>query len=281
MVTACFLTTAFVVAGVSAWHLLKQQTVPHARIGLSMALGLIAVLAPAQLVIGDLHGLNTFEHQPAKVAAMEGHWETQAGAPLILFALPDQAAAANRYELAVPKLGSLILTHDPDGVVRGLEEWPPEDRPYVPIVFWAFRLMVGIGLIMLAIGLISLVLRRGGRLYDARWFLRACVACLPLGFIALLAGWVTTEVGRQPWVVYGLMRTADGVSPAVTAGAVGSSLLAFVIVYGLIFPAGVYYMVRLVRRGPEPFQEGPPTRPEHRSARRPLAAGGPVSEPAE
>ena len=168
MVVACFLTTAFVVAGVSAWHLLKLRTVPHARIGLSMALGLIAVLAPAQLVIGDLHGLNTFEHQPAKVAAMEGHWETQAGAPLILFALPDQAAAANRYELAVPKLGSLILTHDPEGVVRGLKEWAPEDRPYVPIVFWSFRLMVGIGLLMIAIGLISLLLRRGGRLYETR-----------------------------------------------------------------------------------------------------------------
>jgi cytochrome d ubiquinol oxidase subunit I len=281
MVVACFLTTAFVVAAVSAWHLLKQRTVPHARIGLSMALGLITVLAPAQLVIGDLHGLNTLEHQPAKIAAMEGHWETQAGAPLILFALPDQAAEANRYELALPKLGSLILTHDPDGVVQGLKEWAPADRPYVPIVFWSFRLMVGIGLIMITIGLISLVLRRGGRLYETRWFLGACVACLPIGFVALLAGWVTTEVGRQPWVVYGLMRTADGVSPAVTAGAVGSSLLAFVIVYGLIFPAGVYYMIRLVQRGPELFEEGPPARGELHTGRRPMAAAGPLSEPAE
>jgi cytochrome d ubiquinol oxidase subunit I len=281
MVVACFLTTAFVVAGVSAWHLLKQRTVPHASIGLSMALGLIAVLAPAQLVIGDLHGLNTLEHQPAKIAAMEGHWETQAGAPLILFALPDDAAETNRYELAIPKLGSLILTHDPEGVVQGLKEWAPADRPYVPIVFWSFRLMVGIGLLMIAIGLISLVLRRGGRLYETRWFLGTCVACLPIGFIALLAGWVTTEVGRQPWVVYGLMRTVDGASPAVTAGAVGASLLAFVIVYGLIFPAGIYYMIRLVRRGPELFAEGPPERGERQTARRPLAAAGPLSEPAE
>jgi cytochrome d ubiquinol oxidase subunit I len=281
MVVACFLTTAFVVAAVSAWHLLKQRTVPHARIGLSMALGLITVLAPAQLVIGDLHGLNTLEHQPAKIAAMEGHWETQAGAPLILFALPDDAAEANHYELAIPKLGSLILTHDPDGVVRGLKEWAPADRPYIPIVFWSFRLMVGIGLIMITIGLISLVLRRGGRLYETRWFLGACVACLPIGFVALLAGWVTTEVGRQPWVVYGLMRTANGVSPAVTAGAVGSSLLAFVIVYGLIFPAGVYYMIRLVQRGPELFEEGPRARGELHTGRRPMAAAGPLSEPAE
>src|SRR5690606_756425 len=164
MVVACFLTAAFVVAGVSAWHLLKQKTVAHARIGLSMALGLVAVLAPAQLVIGDLHGLNTLEHQPAKVAAMEGHWESMAGAPMILFALPDQEAETNRYEIGIPKLGSLILTHDPDGVVQGLKEWAPEDRPNVPIVFWSFRLMVGIGLIMIAIGLVSLILRRGGRL---------------------------------------------------------------------------------------------------------------------
>ena len=281
MVTACFLTTAFVVAAVSAWHLLAQRTVPHARIGLSMALGLIAALAPAQLVIGDLHGLNTLEHQPAKIAAMEGHWETRAGAPLILFALPDHEAEANRYELAIPKLGSLILTHELDGIVQGLKQWAPEDRPYVPLVFWSFRLMVGIGVIMIAIGLISLFLRRGGRLYETRWFLRICVVCLPIGFVALLAGWVTTEAGRQPWVVYGLMRTVDGVSPAVTAGAVGSSLVAFVIVYALIFPAGVYYMIRLVRRGPELLEEAPPERPELQTARRPLSAGGPLSEPAE
>jgi cytochrome d ubiquinol oxidase subunit I len=275
------LTTAFVVAAVSAWHLLRQRVVPHARIGLSMALGLIAVLAPAQLVLGDLHGLNTLEHQPAKVAAMEGHWETRAGAPLILFALPDQEAETNHFELAIPKLGSLILTHDPDGVVQGLKQWAPQDRPYVPLVFWSFRLMVGIGVVMIMIGLLSLFLRRGGRLYETRWFLRICVVCLPIGFVALLAGWVTTEAGRQPWVVYGLMRTVDGVSPAVSAGAVGSSLVAFVIVYALIFPAGVYYMIRLVRRGPEPLAQAPPGRPEHQSPRRPLSAGGPLSEPAE
>ena len=208
MVTACFLTTAFVVAGVSAWHLLRQRTVPHARIGFSMALGLIAVLAPAQLVIGDLHGLNTLEHQPAKIAAMEGHWETRAGAPLILFALPDQEAEANRFEIAIPKLGSLILTHELDGMVQGLKQLAPEDRPYVPLVFWSFRLMVGIGLIMIAIGLISLFLRRGGRLYETRWFLRICVVCLPIGFVALLAGWVTTEVG--PPALGGLRPHAHG-----------------------------------------------------------------------
>ena len=239
MVTAAFLTTAFVVAGVSAWHLLRARAVPHARIGLSMALGLITVLAPAQLVLGDLHGLNTLEHQPAKIAAMEGHWETRAGAPFVLFALPDQEAATNRYEVAIARLGSLILTHSLDGTVRGLEEWPPEDRPYVPIVFWSFRLMVGFGLLMIALAAASLWLRRGGRIYDAPWFLRACVAMSPAGFVALLAGWVTTEVGRQPWVVYGLLRTAEAATPAVTGGAVATSLLAFVVVYGIIFPAGM------------------------------------------
>jgi cytochrome bd ubiquinol oxidase subunit I len=281
MVVACFLTTAFVVAGVSAWHILRQKTVPHARIGLSMALGLIAVLAPAQLLLGDLHGLNTLEHQPAKVAAMEGHWETQAGAPLLLFALPDQEAATNHYEVAIPKLASLILKHDPEGVVQGLKEWAPEDRPYVPIVFWSFRLMVGIGLIMIGMGLTSLFLRPGGRLYETRWFLRACIACLPLGFVALLAGWVTTEVGRQPWVIYGLLRTVDAVSPAVTVGAVATSLAAFLIVYSMIFPAGVYYMIRLIRHGPQPLEEGPPERAEVQTARRPLSAGGPLPEGAE
>ena len=258
MVTAAFLTTAFVVAGVSAWHLLQARAVPHARIGVSMALGLITVLAPAQLVLGDLHGLNTFAHQPAKVAAIEGHWETRAGAPFVLFALPDQDAATNRYEIAIPKLGSLILTHALDGTVRGLEEWPPEDRPYVPIVFWSFRLMVGVGLLMIALAALSLWLRRAGRIYHTRWFLKLCVAMSPVGFVALLAGWVTTEVGRQPWVVYGLLRTAEAATPAVTAGAVATSLAAFVIVYGMIFPAGMLYMLRLVRAGPLPPARGEP-----------------------
>jgi len=279
MVSAAFLTTAFVVAAVSAWHLLNARAVPYARIGLSMALWLITVLAPAQLVLGDLHGLNTLEHQPAKVAAMEGHWETRAGAPLVLFALPDQAAATNRYEVAIPKLGSLILTHDLDGTVQGLKDWPPEDRPYVPIVFWAFRLMVGLGLLMIAVAAVSVGLRRGGRIYDAPWFLKLCVAMGPAGFIALLAGWVTTEVGRQPWVVYGLLRTVDAATPAVTAVAVAISLAAFVIVYGIIFPAGMLYMLRLVREGPEPparpEQPGPPGWPT-----RPLAGAG-APEPAE
>jgi cytochrome d ubiquinol oxidase subunit I len=284
MVTATFLTTAFVIAGVSAWHLLQARAVPHARIGLSMALGLITVLAPAQLILGDLHGLNTLEHQPAKIAAMEGHWQTRAGAPFVLFALPDQAAATNRYELAIPKLGSLILTHELDGTVRGLKDWPPADRPYVPIVFWSFRLMVGLGLLMIAVGAASLLLRRGGRIYEAPWFLRLCLAMSPSGFVALLAGWVTTEVGRQPWVVYGLLRTVDAVTPAVTASAALTSLAAFVIVYGIIFPAGLLYLLRLVRAGPvPPGEREQPLRPPGRPPGRPMRplSGADTLEPAE
>ncbi|MGH6943321.1 MAG: cytochrome ubiquinol oxidase subunit I [Geminicoccaceae bacterium] len=277
MVTACFLTTAFVVAGVSAWHLLRSTSTDHARVGLSMALGLIAVLAPIQILIGDLHGLNTQEHQPVKVAAMEAHWKSQSGAPLILFAWPDMAAEANRYELAIPKLGSVILKHDPNGRVEGLKEWAPADRPYVPLVFFAFRVMVGLGLIMLAMGVVSLWLRWRGRLYRTRWFLRACIVCIPIGFVALLAGWIVTETGRQPWVVYGFLRTVEAATPAITAGALVTSLAAFVIVYGLIFPAGVYYMVRLVRRGPEAIgKAAEPTARAHDLFAGSAAPAGPV-----
>jgi cytochrome bd ubiquinol oxidase subunit I len=278
MITAAFLTTAFVVAGVSAWWLLHGRHIHYGRIGLSMALGLIVVLAPLQILLGDLHGLNTLKHQPVKVAAMEGHWERQTGAPLILFAWPDQEAERNRFEIGIPKLGSLILTHSLEGEVMGLKDWEPEDRPYVPIVFWSFRIMVAIGLLMLFVAIASVVLRVTGRLYETRWFLRLCVGCMPIGFIAILAGWFTTEVGRQPWVVYELLRTVDAATPAVTANAVLTSLSALVVVYALIFPAGVVYMTRLVRRGPEPAEEPPPT---YGRPMRPLSAAGPAAEPAE
>lgn len=252
MVTAAYVTTAFVVISVGALYLLQDRFYSQARTMLSMTFGLVTVLAPLQIILGDLHGLNTLEHQPAKIAAMEGHWETQRGAPLILFALPDQEAATNHFEIAIPKLGSLILTHELDGEIKGLKEWAPVDRPYVPIVFWTFRIMVGIGLIMLTMAVISVVLRLRGRLYDHRWFLRAALACGPIGFGAVLAGWVTTEVGRQPWIVYGLMRTADAVSPAVTAGNVLTSLVAFFAAYAVIFSAGSFYIIRLVWKGPPP-----------------------------
>jgi cytochrome bd ubiquinol oxidase subunit I len=263
MVTAAFLTTAFVVIGISAWYVLKGRFTDSARRMFSMTLWLVTVLAPLQIVLGDLHGLNTFEHQPVKVAAMEGHWETQTGAPMILFAVPDSEAETNHFEIAIPYLGSLILVHDVAGEVRGLKAWPADQRPPVAIVFYAFRIMVTIGFLMLGIVLASLWLRRRKRLFETRWFLRLCMVCAPIGFVALIAGWFVTEVGRQPWVVYGVMRTADATSPAITGGGVLASLLGYITVYAIIFTAGVYYILRLVQRGPEEAQ----TAPQGRAAR--------------
>jgi len=278
MSIAAFLTTAFVVIGVSAWYLLRRRFEETARIAFAMGLGLIVVLAPLQILVGDLHGLNTLEHQPAKVAAMEGHWESERGAPLILFAIPDMAAETNHVEIGIPKLASLILTHSLDGEVPGLTEWAPEDRPYVPIVFWSFRIMVAIGLLMLVVGLIGAWQRLRGRLYATLWFLRLCVACTPIGFVAILAGWITTEAGRQPWVVYGLLRTADAASPAVTGGSVLASLLAFVLAYTVIFGAGLYFMVRLVQKGPQEVEAAPP---RMGTPMRPLSGAGQSFEPGE
>jgi cytochrome d ubiquinol oxidase subunit I len=262
MVLAAYITTALVVGGVGAYHLLRERSNEPARLMFSMAMWMVAAVPPAQLVAGDLHGLNTLRHQPAKIAAMEGHWQTQRGQPLILFGLPDMAAERTRFEISIPKLGSLILTHDWDGEVRGLASWPREDRPYAPVVFWSFRVMVGLGLLMIAVGAITLLLRALRRLYDAWWFLRLALAMGPSGFVAVLAGWITTEVGRQPYVVYGLMRTAEARSP-VDAPAVAASLAAFVVVYLVVFGAGIYYLLRLAGRAPEPGEAGPePGRPQ-------------------
>jgi cytochrome d ubiquinol oxidase subunit I len=261
MVLAAYLTTAFVVGATAAWHLLRRRDNEGSRIMLSMAMWIAALVAPLQIVAGDLHGLNTLQHQPAKVAAMEGHFETQAGAPLILFGWPDMEHEVTRHAVAVPKLGSLILTHDLDGTVRGLKEWPREDRPPAPIVFWSFRVMVAAGLAMSGIGLWSLWLRRRGRLYDTPAFLRAVTLLGPAGIVAVLAGWITTEVGRQPFTVYGLLRTSESVS-TVAAPAVASSLLAFVVVYCAVFGAGAYYMLRLMRQPPLPAEPDlPPDEP--------------------
>jgi cytochrome d ubiquinol oxidase subunit I len=216
-----------------------------------MAMWMAALVTPVQIVAGDLHGLNTFEYQPAKVAAMEGHFRTyEKGAPLILFGVPDMDAREVRNAVELPKLGSLILTHSLEGKVRGLEEWPREEWPNVPIVFFSFRLMVGLGFLMLFVGLASLVLRRRGRLYDSKWFLRTAVLMAPSGFIAMLAGWFTTEVGRQPYTVYGLLKTADSVSPIAAPGLAGS-LAAFVAVYVLVFGTGIYYLFNMMARPPD------------------------------
>lgn len=270
MVAAAYLTTAFVVGGIGAWYILKDKFAPHGRIMLGMALSLIVWLAPLQAFIGDQHGLNAREYQPAKIAAVEAHWETKRGAPLVLFAWPDTETESNLYEIAIPKLGSLILTHEWDGEVRGLKSFPPEDRPNPIIPFFSFRIMVGIGFVMIALGFTGAVLWFMGRLYTTRWYLRAMVWAFPLGFIAVLAGWFVAEVGRQPWVVYNVLRTADAVSP-VPGGSVMTTIALFVVVYGIIFGAGIYYIAQLVRRGPG---EIPPAPTEADPSRRPMAAAG-------
>lgn len=268
MVSAAYLTTAFVVVGTSAWYLRHRRFTDSARTAFNMGLGLIALLAPLQLLLGDLHGLNTLRHQPAKIAAMEGHWETGRGMPFVVFALPDQQAERNRLEVAIPRLGSLILTHDWNGEIRGLREWPRDQRPPVAVVFFTFRLMVAIGLLMILVGMTSLYLRLRGRLYDTPWFLRLCQGCLPLGFVAMLAGWFTTEVGRQPWTVYGLLRTVNSTSPTVQAAQVAVSLAVFIAVYAVIFGAGSYYLYRIAQQGP--VDTAP--RGGLEGARRPLSA---------
>ncbi|MEJ2015886.1 MAG: cytochrome ubiquinol oxidase subunit I, partial [Limibacillus sp.] len=250
MVLAAYLTTAFVVGGVGAWHLLKEPRDRGARIMFSMAMWMALLVAPLQIFAGDQHGLNTLEHQPAKIAAMEGHYETQRGAPLILFGIPDDEAEKTRYQVSLPKMGSLILTHSLDGEVKGLDAFPKDDRPPAEIIFWTFRVMVGLGFAMAGLGLWSGWARLSGRLYESRWLQRAAVLLSPSGFAAVLAGWITTEVGRQPWTVYGLLRTSQSHSP-LDASAVGVSLLVFVLVNFAVFGAGTYYALRLMARSPD------------------------------
>jgi cytochrome d ubiquinol oxidase subunit I len=214
-----------------------------------MAMIMAVFVSPMQPIIGDLHGLNTLEHQPAKVAAMEGLWETQRGAPLKLFGWPDQDEERTKYALEIPKLSSLILTHDLDGKVKGLKEWPRDERPPVPWVFWSFRVMVGIGVLMVLTGVMAVILFIRRKLFDTRWFQLWCMALTPSGFIAVIAGWFVTEIGRQPYIVYDVLRTADSVSPVVGPN-VALSLLAFIVAYTFVFGAGSYYILRLIGKGP-------------------------------
>ncbi|WP_404362537.1 cytochrome ubiquinol oxidase subunit I [Marinobacter sp.] len=251
MVLASFLTGAFVVAGVSAWYLLRErQTEMHSR-ALSMCLWLILIVAPAQAVLGDFHGLNTLEHQPMKVAAMEANWETSSHVPLVLFAWPDQENQTNLYELSVPGLASLILTHEWDGVVPGLNEVPRAEQPPVAIVFWSFRVMVGIGIVMILVALTGLVLRAGGRYWRTPWFLQTLRVMSITPFIAVLAGWFVTEMGRSPWLVQGLMNHQAGVTPSLTGGMALFTLIGYIVVYSLVFTAGLYYLMRVLYAGPE------------------------------
>jgi cytochrome d ubiquinol oxidase subunit I len=255
MVLAAYLTTAFVVGGVGAYHLLRDRSNQAARVMFSMAMWMAAIVAPLQIFAGDLHGLNTLEHQPAKVAAMEGHFDTKKGAPLILFGLPDMEAEETRYAVEIPKLGSMILTHDWDGEVKGLKEWAPEDRPNATLVFWSFRVMVGIGFAMMALGFWSLWLRFRHSLYDAKGTHIAAMLMAPSGFIAVLAGWITTEVGRQPYTIYGLLKTVDSASP-LDAPAVAISLAIFAVVYFVVFGAGVFFILQLMGKRPKSGEAG-------------------------
>lgn len=252
MGTAAFLVAALMVAATAAWHLLKGRRDALVKKSFSMALWLIVVLAPLQAMIGDQHGINTLHYQPAKIAAIEGHWETNKdeGMELLLFGIPDMQAEETKYKVGIPNVGSLILTHSMDGEIKGLKEFAPEDRPNSTIIFWSFRIMVGLGLLMILLGVISLYLRKTKRLYDSKWFHRFALVMGGSGFVSLLAGWFTTEVGRQPWVVYGVMRTKDALSP-VSAEQVGLTLIIFVLVYFVVFGVGIYYMLKLMWQGPQ------------------------------
>lgn len=259
MLLAAYLTTAFVVGGVAAYHLLRNKNEcvkgSATAVMFSMALWMAAIVAPIQIAAGDAHGLNTLEHQPRKIAAMEGHYETVKGAPLILFGVPNAKEKRMDYVVQIPYLGSLILTHTLDGEIKGMNTWPVDEQPPMGIVFYAFRVMVGIGSLMCLLGLWSLWLRYKGRLYDTPLMHRAALWMGPSGFVAVLAGWTVTEVGRQPYTVYNLLRTADSASP-IDATAIAFSLLAFVVVYFSLFGAGVYYIFRQMSHPPSAADPG-------------------------
>ena len=270
-VTAVYLTTAFTVLGVAAWYLRQRRHIDEAKVMIAMGVILASVLVPTQALIGDAQGRNTLAHQPQKLAAIEGLWETGAGVPAVLLALPDQAAARNRAELAIPKLGSLYLTHSWNGVVHGLKDFPAGDRPPVAPVFFGFRVMVGMWAIMFALTIWAWWLAWRKQLFVNPSFLSAATWAIPVGYVAVTAGWITTEVGRQPYVVYGLLRTADAVSPTLTGSDVLASLLSYIAVYVVIFGAGAHYIVQLVRRGLPEQIEGHELRLDERPAR-PLSA---------
>jgi len=248
MVLAAYLTTAFVISGVSAWYLWHKKFSNHARIMFKMALGFIVIFIPLQIFVGDLHGLNTLKYQPAKVAAMEGIWENEKGAGLRLFGIPDEEKEETKYSVEIPKLTSLILTHDLNGEIKGLKSFPKELRPPVVPVFFFFRVMVGIGFAMFFTALIALFLNFRKKLFQTKWFQLWCIIMTPAGFIALLSGWFVTEIGRQPFLVYGFFKTRDAAS-AISTNQILFSLSAFVVVYFFIFGAATFYILRLIKKG--------------------------------
>ncbi|MEN3159194.1 cytochrome ubiquinol oxidase subunit I [Alkalimonas sp. NCh-2] len=271
MALASFLTAALVVAGVSAWFILQKREFESNRKALSIALWMLLILAPMQVVVGDFHGLNTLEHQPMKVAAMEGNWQTDTGVPLLLFAIPDQAAQTNHFAIGIPNMASFILTHDWQGEVPGLNEVAPEMQPPVFLVFWSFRIMVAMGLLMVFFGLAGWVLRYRQRYHQSRWFLQSLRWMSLSPFIAVLAGWVVTEAGRAPWLIYEQMTHAEGLTPSLTGGMALFTLIGYVVVYSLVFSAGVYYLLKVFRGGLEKANR-PHEQEEVERAKRPFSA---------
>jgi cytochrome bd ubiquinol oxidase subunit I len=252
MVIGAYLATALFVSAAASWQLLHGKNNPSVRKMLSMGLWLILLLAPIQAMVGDLHGLNTLKHQPAKIAAIEGHWENKGdeATPLVLFAWPDMAQEKNHFALEIPLLGSLILRHSLTEQIPALKDFPAADRPNATIVFWTFRVMVGLGLLMILLAATSLWLRFKNKLYNSPPFQKFSIAMGPAGVVAILAGWYTTEIGRQPWVVYGVLRTADAVTPHTT-GEMALTLGLFVVIYITLFGMGTLYVLRLVKVGPK------------------------------
>lgn len=246
MLVASYITVSLLVAAISAYLLLKKKSIATAKKGFSIALFCLTFLAPLQLILGDIHGLNTKKYQPAKIAAMEGLWHTTKGAPLVLFAIPDSDKEQNKYEIKIPKLASFILTHDFDGEVKGLNEF--ENKPPVAAVFFAFRIMVSLGMLFIVIALISLFLRFRKKLYDSPLFFKLCVIAAPMGLISTIAGWWVSEIGRQPWLVYGVLKTKDALSP-VEPQLILTSLSFFIVIYGLLLVSFLYYSLHLVKKG--------------------------------
>lgn len=257
MALASFLTAALVVAGVSAWFVLQKRELEANQKALSIALWFLLILAPAQALVGDYHGLNTLKHQPMKVAAMEGHWRTDTGVPLLLFAIPDQDAQTNHFEIGIPKVASLILTHDWEGELKGLNEVSVEEQPPVFIVFWSFRIMVGLGLLMILFAIWGLLLRPSGRYLKSPVFLNGLRMMSIAPFLAVLSGWVVTEAGRAPWLIYNQMTHAQGLTPSLTGGMALFTLIGYVVVYSVVFSAGVYYLLKVIRGGLETANEAP------------------------
>jgi cytochrome bd ubiquinol oxidase subunit I len=269
MLNASLLTGGFVVLAVGARYLLAGRNIEEARTMLRMAISLTAVLAPLQLWIGDQHGLNTLAHQPTKVAAMEAHWDGSKPGDFEIFAWPDERTESNRFAISIPHGSSLVLTHAWNGLFPGLKDVPAQDRPPVKNVFFGFRIMLAVGFYMIGAALFGALLLWRGNLFETRWYLKIVAQTWWVGFVAVIAGWVVTESGRQPWIVQGVLRTADAISP-VSGASIATTFILFVVVYGVVFSFGIYFINRLIARG---IVEA--TGPQHGLR---LAAGHPTFE---